>query len=420
VAVAGTATPDDATLTATLTIDPGAPTSASEARLLIVTTESGQTTIEFFVVPANVPSVTVVTPGAGEPGQTVPVTLRGLNLTGGVVSEGTADLSLQNAAVVDDETITVEVVVAGFPVVDTDHTLTVTTGAGFSDVTFRVIAAGKPFFNAARPPFGNRGTIVTVRLDGVNLGTVVPGTGIQLSGPKITESNALALDPSTAQATLDIDVTASVGYRDVTVTTGVGSFIRSAAFRVNVPGQVPTITDVSPTIVEPGTTTAMTVTGSNFAGGAVLVTGPGATVSNVVIDPGGTIITFDLTLAADAPAEIRAVIVVTENGIARCNIATSAGEPPLEAAKLVKTGALFTVASSAFRLFVFEFSINDLFTPGLRTAGIPDADGMLVLDRQDTVAIEQAFRDAHRGFVRVRAVTPTNVIGVSTGQVIRR
>src|SRR4029450_11206880 len=170
----------------------------------------------------------------------------------------------------------------------------------------------------------------------------------------------------------------------------------------------PTITDVTPTLVEPGTTTPMTVTGSNFAGGAVLVTGPGVTVSNVVVDPSGTLITFDLTLAADAPAETRAVIVVTENGLARCNISSNPSPPPLVAAKLVKTGALFTVASTAFRLFVFEFSINDLFATGLRTAGISAPTGSLTLDRQNTVAIEQAFRDAHRGFVRVRAITATN------------
>jgi hypothetical protein len=254
----------------------------------------------------------------------------------------------------------------------------------------------------------------------VNLGTIVPGTGIQLSGPKITESNALALSPTTVQATLDIDPTASVGFRDVTVTTSAGFFTRSAAFRVNIPGQVPTITDVTPTLVQPGTTTSMTITGSNLLGGAVLVTGPGATVTNVVVDPTGTTITFDLTLAADAPAEIRGVIVVTPNGIARCNIATAAAEPPLVAAKLVKTGALFTVTSSAFRLYVFEFSIADLFTPGLRTVDIPDADGSLTLARQDTVAIERAFRELHRGFVRVRAVTATNFIAVSTGQPIRR
>lgn len=421
VAVSATATPDDTTLTATLTIDAVAPTSTTEARLLIVTTESGQSTIEFFVVPAGVANVTVVQPGAGEPNATVAVTLRGIHLMGATsVTGGAPDLTPQLQSVVDDQTLTLSIQVAAGAVVDTDHTLTVNTPAGNPTFVFRVIAAGKPFFNVARPPFGNRGSLVTVRLDGVNLGPIIAGTGLQLSGPKITESNALALGPNTAQATLDIDPTASVGFRDVTVTTSAGQFTRSAAFRVNIPGQVPTITDVSPTLVQPGTTTSMTVTGSNLLGGAVLVTGPGVTVTNVVVDPGGTIITFDVTLAIDAPAEIRGVIVVTENGTARCNIASAAPEPPLVAAKLVKTGALFTVASAAFRLYVFEFSLNDLFASGLGTVGIPDADGSLTLARQDTVAIERAFRDLHRGFVRVRAVTATNFIAVSTGQVIRR
>src|SRR5262249_59048791 len=132
-------------------------------------------------------------------------------------------------------------------------------------------------------------------------------------------------------------------------------------------GQVPSITDVSPHDVAPGATTTMTVTGSNFAGAGVVVTGPGAVVGNTMVDASGTLITFDLTFAADAPAENRAVIVVTENGTARCGIASNPNPPVLVAAKLVKTGALFNVAGSGFRLFVFEFSVNELFSPGLRT-----------------------------------------------------
>ena len=66
------------------------------------------------------------------------------------------------------------------------------------------------------------------------------------------------------------------------------------------------------------------VSGSGFLGGGVLVTGPGVTVANVSVDPTGVTMTFDLTLAADAPAEDRSVIVVTENGTARCGITTSA------------------------------------------------------------------------------------------------
>jgi hypothetical protein len=419
VTVSDVATPNDTTITGLLTISPTA-TAGAEARLLIVTTESGQSTIEFFVVPPGTPTVTAVLPGAGEPNGMVAVTLKGLNLTGATVGVAPGDLTLANAVVVDDETMTVDVSIDPMAATNFDHTLTLTPGG--STATFRVIPTGSPFFNAARPPFGNRGSLVTVRFDGVNLTSIVPGTGVALSpSGGIAISNPLAIDDRLAQATFDIDENANAGNsRDVIITTGAGNFTRQDAFRVNIPGQIPTITDVEPTLVEPGTTTPMTVTGSNFAGGAVLVTGPGAAVSDVVVDPGGTLITFDLTLAADAPAETRAVIVVTENGTARCNIASNPTPPPLVAAKLVKTGALFTVDSTAFRLFVFEFSINDLFASGVRTFGVSAPTGSLTLDRQDTAAIEQAFRDAHRGFVRVRAITATNRVAASPGQPIRR
>ena len=129
---------------------------------------------------------------------------------------------------------------------------------------------------------------------------------------------------------------------------------------------------------------------------------------------------FELTLAPDAPAENRAVIAVTENGTARCGIATDPEPPTLVASKLVKPGALFTVTSTGFRLFVFEFSISELFTPGPETWTIADADGSLILSLLDDVNIGRAFRERHRGFVRVRAVTATDRIGVSPAQAIRR
>jgi hypothetical protein len=418
VTITDVATPDDTTLTATLTIAPGATLSTTEPRLLIVTTESGQTTTEFFVVAAGVPTITGISPGAGEPNTIVPVTLRGLHLTGAAVTDGSADLTLQNVTVVDDETITLDVVVAPGAATNVNATLTATVGLASSNATFRVIPAGTPFIGAVRPPFANRGTTVTVFVDGVNLDTLVPGTGIDISGPKIVESNAAAVDAHTARATLDVDPTANVGFRDVTVTTTGGSFTRSPGFRVNVPGQVPTISGVTPSLVDPGTTTPITVSGSNFARGAVLVTGPGVTIDGVVVT--ATVITFDLTLAPDAPAEDRAVVVVTENGIARCGIASDAEAPPLVPAQLVKTGALFTVSATGFRLFVLELSLGSDFAPGPRTISIADADGTIVLSRLDATNVERAFRAAHRGWVRLRAVTPTNRFAVTAPVPIRR
>jgi hypothetical protein len=418
--VTDTATPDASTLIATLQIDP-ATAPSSEPRLLIVTTESGQTTAEFFVVAAGVPTVTGVEPGAGEPGVTVPVTLRGLHLTGGMASVPPGPLTLQNVLVVDDETITLDVMIDGGATPGTDHTITVTTADGSAPAVFRVIGVGDPFIGRASPPFGNRGATVTLFVHGVNLGLVVPGTGVDLSGPKIAESNAEAVDDQTVRATVAIDRTASVGYRDVIVNlTNAKSATLTAGFRVNVPGTLPSITDVSPTLVEPGMTTPMQVTGTNFAGGAVLVTGPGAVVSDTVVDASGSLINFNLTLAPDAPAENRAVIVVTENGTARCGIASDPAAPTLRSAKLVKAGARFEVTSLGYRLFLFEFSMSPAFPAGPRTWSVDDADGTLVLDRLDDENVGRAYRQRHRGWVRVRAFTATGRLGASVPEAVRR
>ena len=177
------------------------------------------------------------------------MTLRGLNFTGASVTTPSASLTLQNVVVVDDETITLDVVVAAGATVNTSHTITATVGMQSSNVSFRVVSANAPFIVAVRPPFGNRGDTVAIVLEGVHLSGVVPGTGVDLSGPKIIESNATALDDQTVRAILSIDPTASIGGRDVTVTTATGSVTKTSAFRVNIPGQIPIITDVTPSVV---------------------------------------------------------------------------------------------------------------------------------------------------------------------------
>jgi hypothetical protein len=418
VTVSGIATPDDATLTATLTIA-GTLTPESEPRLLILTTESGQVTTEWFIVAADAPSLTDIAPGAGSPGTTVPVRLKGLHLTGAALSTASASLTLQNVVVVDDETVDLEVVVAAGATVNTNHTITATVNAKTANATFRVIASGAPFIGAVRPPFGNRADTMRVTLRGVNLGTVVPGTGVAISGSKIQVSNALALDDTAVQAIFDIDVTASVGYRDITVTTASGSNTKSASFRVNIPGQVPTITDVTPHEVDPGTTTTIVVTGTNLYGAGVTVGGSGATVTNIVNSLDGTTVTFDLTLALDASAEVRPLIVVTENGTATCGIINSA-EIALRAPQLVQTGSVFEVLSGGFRLFLFEFSVNDRFDEGVRTFTVSSDGPLMTLTRLQNEGVARAVRDMGSGYVRARAVTATNLIGTSQPVRFRR
>lgn len=418
IAVSGVTTPDDGTLTATLTIGAGV-SPDTEPRLLVVTTESGQATAEFFVAAAAVPTITTIRPAAGEPGTTVPVTIRGLNLTGASLSSSSGNVTLQNVAVVDDETITCSAVVSGGASTNVNHTITATVGMAQSQGTFRVIPTGTPFIGTVSPPFGNRGASITVRLDGVNLGTTVAGSGVSISGSKIAVSNAAATNARTATAKFDIDATANVGFRDVTVTTTGGAFTKSAGFRVNNPGQLPSITGITPSVVEPGTTTTLTVTGANLSGAGVTVGGAGAVVSSVAVAGDGASVTFDLALASDAPAESRRVLVVTQNGVASC-VVTSGADLALASADLAATGAAFEVTSSGFRLFLFEFSLNDRFDAGPRTYVTASPSPRLVLSRLQNENVRRAVRDLPFGYVRVRAVTATNQVGISAPMRFRR
>jgi len=420
-------TVDDGTLATTVTVDSGL-TPEAEPRLLIVTTESGQTTTELFIVAPGVPTVTTVAPGAAEPGDSVLVTLKGLTLSGATGATGTADVVPDpgSITVVDDETVTVTINVdPGAVTVSGDavfHTLTLQTSAGDDTFDFAVVAPGEPFIGRIRPPFANRGSLIECRLVGVNLGGVILGTGVDIDHNGIVESNAQAIDDEHVRVIFDIDPQANAGNRrPITITTAGGSYTKSEAFRVNIPGQIPIITDVAPLLVEPGVVTPITVTGSNFEGGSALVTGPGATVSNVQVDPTFTIMTFDLVIDPSAPPVSRAVVVVTENGTARCGIGVLIGGPELVAAKLVKTGARFGVVSTGFRLLVFEFSMSPEFPDGPRTVLLTSADDAeLVLSRQDVERVRRAFRDLHRGYVRVTGVTATNLFGTSDGVAIRR
>ena len=66
-----------------------------------------------------------------------------------------------------------------------------------------------------------------------------------------------------------------------------------------------------------------------------------------------------------------------------------------------------------FRLFVFEFSINENFVPGPRTYTASSDSPTLVLTQLQAENVGRAVRDLPFGYVRVRAVTTTNQIGIS-------
>jgi hypothetical protein len=143
-------------------------------------------------------------------------------------------------------------------------------------------------------------------------------------------------------------------------------------------------------------------------------------VTNIVVDPTGTIITFDLTLEAGAAAENRPLIVVTENGIATCGLLSLGPTIEVGNARIVKTGSVFEALTTGFRLFLWDFSINERFDVGLRTTTINSPNALLTLTQLDAENVGRAVRDLPFVYMRVRGVTATNQTGTSTPVRLRR
>ncbi len=176
------------------------------------------------------------------------------------------------------------------------------TGASFA-------AGGTPLptLTAINPTQGFLGTTVSVTLAGTNF---VGGMSVNISGTLVTVSNVVV--SSSTQATADFTVAfgAAAGSRSVTVTTAGGT---SSPATFTVVG-VPVISSISPNNVSPGSITSVTLSGSQFYGGSVNVSGSGVTPSNVQIKNFGTTITFTATAAATAAGGPRNVTVVNTSG----------------------------------------------------------------------------------------------------------
>ena len=76
--------------------------------------------------------------------------------------------------------------------------------------------------------------------------------------------------------------------------------------------------------------------------------------------------------------------------------------------------------SGGYRLFLFEFSINERFDEGLRTFAVASPGAALTLTRLQAENVRRAVRDLPFGYVRVRAVTATSQLGTSGSHRFRR
>ena len=269
-----------------------------------------------FVNVANItvatPAVTL-TPGFGNQGTTVPITLTGTNTSfdgtsvitlvgpGGTANGITVTGTIANSATSLTANLVIPNVATAGP-----YTVTVTTGAQVATTTFTVNTPPTPTVTIT-PMMGDQNTTVPFTITGINTNfsifTTVTG------GPGMTVTGLNAVNATTLTGSFVIGAAAATGPQTVTITTG--TQISTATFTVNAAG-VPSIA-ITPAQGNMGSTVPVTITGTNttfLAGSTVAISGADVTATNVAFGS-TTSLTANIVMANTADAGPRTVTVTS-------------------------------------------------------------------------------------------------------------
>jgi hypothetical protein len=261
------------------------------------------------VLPAP-PALTSISPNSGVQGQSVPVTLTGMNLiTGATIGVSGAGITVSNTTVAGTQ-ITATFNIAANAAAGAQN-VTVTTSGGSSapqPFTVNLAPSTTPALTSISPNSGVQGQSLSVTLTGTNF---VAGATIALSGAGITVSNTTVVSATQIRATFTIATNATTSAQNVTVTTS-GGTSGAQPFTVNSAPPTPsTLTSVSPNSGVQGQSLSVTLTGTNFVAGATItLSGAGITVSSTTV-VSATQITATFTIAANAATGAQNVTVTS-------------------------------------------------------------------------------------------------------------
>jgi hypothetical protein len=203
-----------------------------------------------------------------------------------------------------------------------------------------------PAVGLVTPGDGPQGTTLNLEIRGSNT-NFQSTSAVAFSGGGVTVNSLAVNSPESITANVTVQPGAAPGFRDVTVTTPLGSGTTEAAtgsgaFNIVAPPTAPTLLGVSPPQGARGQTLNVSISGANthFAGGSsVAAFGTGITVNSTVV-VSSTLAVANITLAGDAPTGFRDVRVTTGSEVAAENVVgpflVTAPPPPIP--RLVSVG----------------------------------------------------------------------------------
>jgi hypothetical protein len=253
------------------------------------------------------PFINSVSPDQGYQGSKLDVAISGKNLAGASEVRFGVGIAVNNFTVTSPTQIMANIeIIAGAKTGPRDVSIT-TPGGSFTLPNGLKVNLALPVLASVSPNQDRQGATLNVTVTGTNLtnaSEVRFGSGIAVNSFTILSGNQI-----TANITIAADAT--VGTRDISVTTPGGSFTLPSSFTVK--QGMPKITSISPDSGNQGATLTITINGINFNGASEVRFGSGIAVNNMsVID--SSHIEAKITIIAGTETGTKDVSVTTPGG----------------------------------------------------------------------------------------------------------
>jgi hypothetical protein len=245
------------------------------------------------------------------------VTLTGTGfISGSTIGLSGSGISVSNLVIVNPGSITATFTIAGNAPVGGQN-VTVSNANGTSNAqTFTVNAPPVPTLNPLSPNKGQQGTSLTVTFAGTNF---LPGfTSVSTTAPNVSISNVNFTSSTAGTATFTLAANATVGDWLVSVTTSGGT----SNTRFFSTFGAPSLTSISPTSGNRGTSLTVTFTGSQLLLAQPQFSCSGISTSNRVNNSTYTQFTISFTIASTATVGPCSVTVANVAGTSSPQIFT--------------------------------------------------------------------------------------------------
>jgi hypothetical protein len=257
----------------------------------------------FTVTPG--PSVTDVSPNQIGPGAQRTVTVTGANFAPGVkVTVSAGGVAVTSVTVVNSTTLSVGLSTAGVAAPGPrDLIITNPADAGSTTCGGCFSVTDAPVVTEVSPAVLGGGAQTTVTVTGANF---VAGARLSVAGAGVAVLTQSWVDAAHLTATLSVAGTATAGGRTVTVINPDGG--KGACATCFAVASAPTVTGLTPATFARGSTTAVTITGTNFQSGAAVSLSTGLSVQGVVVVDAATI-TATVAVSATTGTGNRTLVV---------------------------------------------------------------------------------------------------------------